>query len=384
MKLLIISAMPHHRRDGVLVGWGPTVRELDQLATRFEHVRHIACLHEGPPLASDLAYTAKNIEIVPVAPAGGDGLLGKLDALRASPKYIETILRELPDADFVHVRAPANIALIAMLLVSARKKPIGRWFKYAGNWQPSGSESTAYTLQRWWLNHAWHRGIVTVNGSWPDQPGWVKTFYNPSLDDDALTRGREAARQKQLGSQINLLYVGRVEVPKGAGRAIEIVERLVADGIDAQLQIVGDGPERAGFEQRVNDTRLGDHVHFHGWRSHEELFGFYAKAHVSLLPTTASEGWPKVLSEGMAFGAVPVAGAVSSIPQYLRQLKTGAAIPADDVDSYVTTIASYVSNPESWQRDADRATDAAHLFTFAHYLTCIDELVAEASIVRSR
>lgn len=379
MRLLIISAMPHHRRAGEIVGWGPTVRELDHLATRFSHVRHIAPLHASEPSSSYFAYTAKNIELVPVRPAGADGLLGKVDALRASPAYVETIVRELRDADFVHVRAPCNIALVAIILLGARRQPRGRWIKYAGNWKPDGPESAAYTLQRWWLARPWHRGIVTVNGRWPGQEPWVRTFYNPSLDDATVALGREVAAGKRLTSPLELLYIGRVETPKGTGRAIEIVHRLAKRGIAARLQIVGDGPERATFEARVAELGLADRIHFVGWQSHHGLLEYFRRAHFSLLPTKASEGWPKVLSEGMAFGVVPIAGAVSSIPQYLEDLGVGTAIPADDLDTYVDTLARYAAAPDTWQRESARCVEAGRFFTFAHYLTCIDALIADAT-----
>src|SRR4051812_5821000 len=110
--------MPHHHRDGQIVGWGPTVREIDQLATRFDSVRHIATLYDTPAPDSYLRYAASNVELVPVKPSGADGFLGKLDALRASPAYVRTILKELPDADMVHMRGPASIAMVAMFLLS--------------------------------------------------------------------------------------------------------------------------------------------------------------------------------------------------------------------------------------------------------------------------
>ena len=102
MRLLIISQMPHHRRDGKVVGWAATVRELDRLATRFTSVRHIACLHDEPAPANALPYSAPNIELVPVRPSGGEGLRGKLDALAASPQYMRAMLRHLRDDQQPH------------------------------------------------------------------------------------------------------------------------------------------------------------------------------------------------------------------------------------------------------------------------------------------
>ena len=377
-RLLIISHMPHHRRsDGVIVGWAPTVRELDRLATRFERVRHIACLHPEPAPASDLPYSATNIELVPVPPSGADGFLGKLDVLRTSPKYIATILRELPDADMVHVRAPAHIALIAMLLLSARKQPTPRWFKYAGNWKPDGLESPSYIIQRWWLARGWHRGTVTVNGSWPEQQPFVKTFFNPSLDDEDVARGQRAAAGKQLGTPLRLIYVGRIETEKGADRAVQVTAELQRRGIDATLTLIGDGPSRAAFEEMAASLGISERVSFLGWKPPSVINEHYAAAHISLLPTAASEGWPKVLSEAMAYGVVPLAGAVSSIPQYLSELGTGAALPPYDIGAYADAIAAYAADPARWESESRAAAEATQRFTFRHYLASVDQLIAE-------
>ena len=61
MRLLVISNMSHYLRDDEVVGWGPTVQEIDHLATLFDEVRHIACLHPEPAPASALPYAAPNV-----------------------------------------------------------------------------------------------------------------------------------------------------------------------------------------------------------------------------------------------------------------------------------------------------------------------------------
>jgi len=380
MRLLVISHTPHHQREGQIVGWGATLRELDQLATRFTRIRHIACLHSEPAPSGYVPYAAKNIDLVPVPPAGAEGFLGKLDVLRTSPTYVRTILRELRDADMVHVRAPANIALIAMLILSLRKEPAPRWFKYAGNWEPDDVESPSYILQRWFLRKPWHRGVVTVNGRWPKQQTWVRTFFNPSLEERDLERGRVAAVAKQLDRPLRLVYVGRVETAKGAGRAVETLGRLRARDVDATLEIIGDGDERARFERRAAELGIADRISFVGWKSPSYVYEAFARSHVLLLPTAASEGWPKVMSEGMAYGVVPVAGAVSSIPQYIAQFGTGAAIRPDDVEGFADAIASYANDPMKWSRESAKAVAATSWFTFRQYLSSIDSLLSDLGV----
>jgi glycosyltransferase involved in cell wall biosynthesis len=380
MRLLVISHTPHYVRDGQIVGWAATLRELDQLATRFTTIRHVACLHDEPAPSGHVPYTASNIELVPVPASGGAGLIGKLDVLRTSPIYVRTILRELARADMVHVRAPAHIALIAMLILGVRKQPSARWFKYAGNWRPDELESPSYIFQRWWLQRPWHRGVVTVNGEWTEQQSWVRTFFNPSLDESEIERGRAAAATKRLDGPIRLVYVGRVETAKGTGRAVEIVGRLRDRKVDARLEVIGDGDERAAFERRAVELGIGDRVRFVGWQVPREVFAAFSRSHILLLPTSASEGWPKVMSEGMAYGVVPVAGAVSSIPQYLKRFGIGAAIPPDDLDAFADVIAAYARSPEWWAEESASAVAATRWFTFRHYLSSIDALLADLGV----
>ena len=47
MRLLVVSHTEHFRKDGVTVGWGPTVRELGRLAGLFDELVHVAPLHRG-------------------------------------------------------------------------------------------------------------------------------------------------------------------------------------------------------------------------------------------------------------------------------------------------------------------------------------------------
>ena len=357
--------MPHYRLGGQVVGWGPTVEEIDALAALFDQVVHLGCLHEIPAPASSLAYQAKNIQFVPLPPAGGETLRDKLDVLKLVPRYARVIKKWLPWADVAHVRAPANISLIAMFILWGSRIPPYRWIKYAGNWKPGGAESWSYTLQRKILERNLHRGIATINGRWENQPRHVYSFLNPSLDaaDIDLT-----AAPRRLTPPFRALFVGRVEEAKGVGRLLEIVSILRERQIPVRVDIVGDGPERPSFERMTRDLGLGDQVAFHGWMPKPSLKKFYSEAHFFLLPTNASEGWPKVLSEAMSYGAIPLAGAVSSIPQILQGCGTGMALNPLDTRAFADAICGYVANPSRWEAESRTARQTAKQFTYEAYL----------------
>jgi glycosyltransferase involved in cell wall biosynthesis len=99
-------------------------------------------------------------------------------------------------------------------------------------------------------------------------------------------------------------------------------------------------------------------------------------AHFILLPSQAPEGWPKVLSEAMAYGVVPISSQVSAIPQVLSEIGTGAALPPGDVSGYVGAIREIAGDLGLWRQMIDAGLRAAPRFTYERYLMRLDEMLA--------
>lgn len=383
MKLLIVSHTPHYLRSGELVGFGATVRELSNLALLFSSVVHLAPLYSGPAPGSALPYGAPaggKISLVPLPPVGGDGPLAKLGILAGAPAFLRALRRELAAADAWHVRAPANLALLAMTafpLLPARPC----WIKYAGNWRPSGPEAhnepASYRWQRRWLRRPRSGLAVTVNGRWPGDPPHVVPFRNPSFTAAELVAARRSGagrRPPGPDSPLDLLYAGRLDEEKGAGRAIETVAALARLGLAARLTLAGGGPLQAAWEKLAATLGVAGNVVFAGELPRQALAELYARAHFLLLPTRSSEGWPKVLSEAMAHGAVPLAGAVSSIPQGLADAGAGRALPPLEIATFAATLAEYAAAPDRWAAESARGREAAADFTYDRHLAAVQEL----------
>lgn len=372
-RLLVVSHTPHYRRDHTIVGWGATVRELDYLATLFDEVVHVAPLYDEAAPRSALPYASANVRLRQVRPAGGESLRDKLRIIGSAASYSAAIWEELNRADVVHVRCPANISLLAVLLLALRRKPEKRWIKYAGDWGPVSNDPISYRFQRWWLKGGWHRGTVTVNGSWPGQPEFVRSFLNPCLTETEIEGGRIQGRSKRLSVPMRLLFVGVVDELKGMNTALEVVRRA-RNHIGVVLDVVGDGPDRTRFETRAGTLGLSDAVRFHGWKPRPELAAFYGEAHVLLFPSL-SEGWPKVLSEGMASGVVPVASRVGSVEEYLRNFKTGVSLDANDTDGFVRALVAYAADPEKWKQESLNGLAAAPSFGYDSYVDAVRNLL---------
>ncbi len=375
-RMLIISHTPHYLEEVQVVGLGSTVREIDQLASLFSEVVHLAPLHNVNAPAGSLPYNSPKVKTVLVKPAGGERLSEKISYLWRLPAWLTLMKRGLKKADAVHIRCPAVISLLALFAcwMWARKKPC--WVKYAGNWLGRRDEPLTYRWQRKILSRYRPNRVVTINGRWPNQPNHVISFDNPSYSSVELDQARSIAEEKYLSEPVKLLFVGRTDQAKGVGVVLSILERLLKVNIPVELVVIGDSPERSHFEQLSKDLGLEGHAYFLGWKDRVELNKEYAKAHFVLLPS-ASEGWPKVLSEAMAYGVVPLASDVSSIPQILAETRAGHAFPADQPQQFVDKIVQYTLDIDSWKTTSNYGLQAAKLFTYEDYLDSVRKLFLE-------
>lgn len=98
-----------------------------------------------------------------------------------------------------------------------------------------------------------------------------------------------------------IVYVGRLEeTQKRVSRVIDLWRKLAGELSDWRLAIVGDGADRARYEQQAVGL---PRVEFVGFQNPGD---FYARARVLLL-TSDFEGLPLVLAEAMAAKCIPVA-----------------------------------------------------------------------------
>jgi glycosyltransferase involved in cell wall biosynthesis len=116
----------------------------------------------------------------------------------------------------------------------------------------------------------------------------------------ALPDVAPTARPKQL------LYVGRLEQEqKRVFDLPQMMLKLRDVGVPAELQIVGDGPERAALEREVDRQGLFDVVIFKGAKPNTEVIRTYLPQADALLMPSHWETGPLVIWEAMAAG-VPV------------------------------------------------------------------------------
>lgn len=375
MKLVIISHTEHYKTaDGTIVGWGPTVNEINHLTAVFNEIVHVAMLHRGEAPPSALPYTDTAISFVGLPAVGGAGIQAKWQVIQAASRVIRVVSEQLRTADYFQLRTPTGIGVYLIPYLTYFSNTKG-WYKYAGNWNQE-RPPLGYRIQRKLLQL--QSRPVTINGRWPQQPKHCLSFENPCLEDVDIEIGKAVAALKHLDGAINFCYVGRLESPKGVGRIIEALS-----GMDATLKsrigtvhLVGDGAERMAFEQMAKNSDLS--FIFHGFLARDAVFEIYKVCHGFLMPTTASEGFPKVLAEAMAFGCVPIVSNVSAVGHYISSGVHGFVMDKVDIPNIQSTIQCFMNlSALEYNNLKQHGLQLIQQFTFAYYNAHIKEEILD-------
>jgi teichuronic acid biosynthesis glycosyltransferase TuaC len=214
-----------------------------------------------------------------------------------------------------------------------------------------------HAVPRRWIRWAATRaaGLVTVSSGLRDRlvalgtaPERIRVLRNGV--DLALFRpgDREAARRRLGFTRPTLLAVGNLVALKRHPLMVEALALLP----DADLVIVGEGPERAAIEALARARGLAHRVRLLGQMPQQELPEIYAAADLLLLVST-HEGWPNVLFESLACGTPVVVSDIAGIIDIVGAPAAGRIVPRITSENLAGAISDLLAAPP--ERAATRA-----------------------------
>ncbi len=216
------------------------------------------------------------------------------------------------------------------------------------------------TLLREW-------GVTTPIGIW--SRGIDHARFNPGRRDDAWRRSLGIADH-----EVAVGFLGRLVLEKGLGIFAEVVGELRRRGVPHKVLVIGEGPARGWFSERVPDAV------FTGFQSGDDLGRAVAGMDVFFMPSV-TETCGNVTTEALAAGVPVVAARATGAIDLVEEGVTGFLVPPTDVAAYADAIQRLVED-EGLRRAAGAAGhqaaqkyvwDTANQAVLDAYLALMDE-----------
>ncbi len=358
-RLVVVTNVVHYRHEGRVFAYAPYVLEIQSWATLFPRlVLASPCRRGAPP--GDCLPLPHNVSIVPQVESGGETLRAKFVQLAMLPYSVARLILAMGKGDALHVRCPGNLGLLgAMMGPMFHRKRIA---KFAGEWAGYKGEPWTVGLQRRILRSRWWGSPVMAYTDGKNEPGHVISFFNSSISSGQMARARAAAITRTGSRPAKVLYAGRLTHAKNVHVLVDAIAAVIRDGIDVSLKIVGDGPERIALENRVTALGIQQRVTVAGGVAPDAVFDHYEAADVLVL-ASETEGWPKTLTEGMAFGLICIGSNRGLIRMMLADGR-GVLVEPAQPDSLADALRSVIRMaPQDLHSMRDRASAWGGRFT---------------------
>lgn len=197
-------------------------------------------------------------------------------------------------------------------------------------------------------------------------PNTVDTtrFYPPASFEDS--------------DEVRLLFVGFLD-PSHKKGVPDLLEALPPpNGTRAwSLEVIGDGPARAGYQAAIEARGLGDHVMFRGRLPPMEVAAAMRRASYLVHPAR-TETFTVVVAEALCCGLPVIATETGAIPEMVTATDGGTLVRPHDVEGLRRAIAAALGDPNPGRRAeiAERASRRYSLEAVGRELSAVYAEVA--------
>ena len=384
MRLVVVShklCWPDQNSASGFATDGGFPLQMAAISELFEETTVMAPCSANALPAGISPLEGNSLNVAPLSVPKGTGLRRKVDMVKWLLQNGPSIWRRIRQADAVHAPIPGDVGTIGMLFALLQGKPL--LVRHCGNWLVQ--KTTAERIWKWSMEYfAGGKNVMFATGGAahppsPTNPN-VKWIFSTSLRAGQLENG--PPRTLPSDRKVKLIIACRQEARKGTDKVIDSLPAILAVFPDATLDVVGDGSLIPSLRRRVEALGLHEHVNFHGRVEQRQVMELLKQSHLFCYPTTASEGFPKVVLEALACGLPVITTRVSVLPQLLGS-GAGVLLEKPTEDQLARAVIELVSDHEAYARMSAKAMETANEYSLEKWRDVIGDALRRAWNVSS-
>ena len=200
----------------------------------------------------------------------------------------------------------------------------------------------------------------------------VETIYNPIDTQDIIERSKRIT-SISVSNGFNLISIGRLVPQKGYDLLIPIIGKLIKDGINVHLYILGTGIELQNLEIIISKEGINNHIHLLGFE--ENPYSIVEKMDLFVC-SSRSEGYSLVIAEALTLGVPVISMNCSGPNELLDNNKYGRL--CNSYEELYQSIKSAITDKDYYQNLKEKATKRKDFFDINTTMQQIDNLLSES------
>jgi len=138
------------------------------------------------------------------------------------------------------------------------------------------------------------------------------------------------------------VFVGRIAREKGVFDLVFAWQKIVKANRNAQLIIIGSGPDLKKLKAAIAKTRLQSNILVKGRLNDEEMYAVMKACKVFIFPSRF-EGWGLAVAEALASGLPVVCYAIPALKEVFGECKNVFLVPVGNIEKLAQTVLKVLS-----------------------------------------
>lgn len=199
----------------------------------------------------------------------------------------------------------------------------------------------------------------------------VETIYNP-IDTASILKLSKEPYGMAISQGFNIVSVGRLTYQKGYDLLIPILSKLIKEGLDIHLYLLGEGSERKRLEQIIQEENMNNHIHLMGYIKNP--YPIMKKMDLFVC-SSRSEGYSLVIAEALTLGLPVVSMNCSGPNELLDNGKYGTL--CDNCEELYQALKSAITDKSYYQDLKEKAAKRKKFFDIHTTMKQVDQLLSE-------
>jgi glycosyltransferase involved in cell wall biosynthesis len=171
--------------------------------------------------------------------------------------------------------------------------------------------------------------------------------------------------------ETRFLFLGQIEAHKGIIELIEAFKELLAEGVRARLEFVGEGSLREWAAAAAGKER---NIVFYGRRNPEQFPALFAEADWTILNTLCYENAPYIVPESFSFGVPILVADIGGAAELVQNGHNGFKFTAGDQEALLTALRAAVGSGPRWSEFSSACLKFVELHDAEHHAQRLVEI----------
>lgn len=189
---------------------------------------------------------------------------------------------------------------------------------------------------------------------YPELINKIEVIFNPIDKENILKNSQENINLEK--NKINVITIGRLIKIKGYDILLQAHNKLIKEGLDYNLIILGEGLERNNLEKYIKENNLENKTQLLGFK--ENPYPYLKKSDI-FISSSRYEGYPLVLCEAICLEKPIIATNCNGSKEILENGKYGILTEIENVEDLAKKMKEMILNKTLRQKYSNLSKERA-------------------------